>query len=114
MSDTHMNRSEMTQESTGIQTAPVSAFDGADDLFSRSAIHTFRLLRWAVALPILGAIAAVCAFVLPASVTLYVLTAEVALLGLAGLTIEFTLYRTERRLVQEREQARDRYQQQHD
>ena len=114
MSDTHMNRSEMTQESTGIQTAPVSAFDGADDLFSRSAIHTFRLLRWAVALPILGAIAAVCAFVLPPSVTLFVLTGEVALLGLAGLIIEFTLYRTEHRLVQEREHARDRYQQQHD
>ena len=77
----------MTEKSTGAHAVPLTAFDGTDDVFSRSALRTFRLLRWAFALPVLGAIAAVCAFVLPASATLFVLTANVAFLGLVGFLV---------------------------
>jgi diguanylate cyclase (GGDEF)-like protein len=93
---------------------PSTAFglDSLDSSFSRPEKHMFRFLRWAVALPIVGAIAAVCAFALPPSITLIVLTAEVSVLGIAGLFVEFTLYRTERKLADEREHARSQYEHQ--
>jgi diguanylate cyclase len=114
MSDSQTTGANMKENSTEIHAVPLTALDGADDVFSRSALRTFRLLRWAVALPVLGAIPAGGAFLLPASATLFVLSAYVAFLGLAGLVVEFTLYRTERRLSEETQEARERYQEQRD
>jgi diguanylate cyclase (GGDEF)-like protein/putative nucleotidyltransferase with HDIG domain len=102
----------MTDDKTGARISPVSSVQSFDEPLPRPETHTFRLLRWTVVLPILGAIAAVCAFVLPSQITLFVLTGEVAILGLAGVIVEFALYRTERKLAKEREHARSQWQRQ--
>jgi diguanylate cyclase (GGDEF)-like protein/putative nucleotidyltransferase with HDIG domain len=100
----------MTDETTGAHPSPDQLARGAADPLPRHEKFAFRLLRWTVALLIIGAIGGVCAFALPAPITFTILTAEVAVFGLAGVIVLLTLYRTERKLTREREQARSQWQ----
>src|SRR6266540_4743409 len=81
----------------------------AEESLSISETRSFRLLRWAVALPVAAAASAVSAFMLPSEIIFSVLTGEVALLGIAGIILEIALYQTERRLAHERKQVRTQW-----
>ncbi|HEV8574847.1 MAG TPA: HD domain-containing phosphohydrolase [Dehalococcoidia bacterium] len=84
---------------------------GVDDTFSKPETRSFRLLRWLVALPVMAA-AAIAVFALPSSMSTTVLGFQVAFLGVAGIVLELTLYRTERRLAHDRETLRSQWQKQ--
>ena len=83
--------------------------ENVEESLSISETRSFRLLRWAVALPVATAATAVSAFVLPSEITFAVLAGELALLGIGGVIAEIALYRTERRLTQERNQVRTQW-----
>src|SRR5438876_10566408 len=83
--------------------------ENAEESLTISETRSFRLLRWAVALPVAAAATAVSAFVLPSEITFAVLAGELALLGIGGVIAEIALYRTERRLTQERNQVRTQW-----
>src|SRR5438132_838180 len=83
--------------------------ENVEESLSISETRSFRLLRWAVALPVAAAATAVSAFVLPSEITFAVLAGELALLGIGGVIAEIALYRTERRLTHERKQVRTQW-----
>jgi len=83
--------------------------ENAEESLSISETRSFRLLRWAVALPVAAVASVVSAFVLPEEITFAVLAGELALLGVAGIIVEIALYRTERRLTHERKQVRTQW-----
>ncbi len=93
----------------GGQPSEEPAAENAEESLSISETRSFRLLRWAVALPVAAAASAVSAFMLPSEIIFAVLTGEVALLGIAGIIVEIALYRTERRLTHERKQVRTQW-----
>ncbi len=99
---------EMTEINPGEPLAGPALREGADESFPKRRTRSFRLHRWIVALPIVGAAAAVSTLFLPAAVTPAVLLGEVALVGLTGIIVELTLYRAER----EGEQVRTQWQHQ--
>src|SRR5439155_1642696 len=83
--------------------------ENAEESLTISETRSFRLLRWAVALPVAAVASVVSAFVLPEEITFAVLAGELALLGVAGIIVEIALYRTERRLTHERKQVRTQW-----
>ena len=102
----------MTKMETGPSFQGRLMLESGEELLSKAEARSFKLLRRAVALPVVAAAFVVSAILLPRDLAFVVLTAEVALLGIAGIVAEFTLYRTERRLGQERKRVHSQWQQQ--
>src|SRR3989442_8803611 len=90
----------------GRQPSEEPAGENAEESLSISETRSFRLLRWAVALPVAAAASAGSAVMLPSELIFPVLTGEAALFGIAGIIVGIALYRTRRRLPHERKQVR--------
>ncbi len=88
------------------------ARQGNPTLDSPSA-GAFKFLRWTVAGVVVAASSAAAAIFLPFNVTLIVLTVEVFGLLVAGMLVEFMLYKTERELLDERDEMKTLWQQEH-
>jgi diguanylate cyclase (GGDEF)-like protein len=99
---------KMRDEQAADDLSPAFGANNGEEPLPKHATLAFRLLRWTIAVLIISSITA-SAFVLPASASLQISMVETAVLGVAGLTMEFLLYRTERRLTQERERARKQW-----
>ncbi len=104
-----MKWGKMSNEEAAQPIAAEAVIESAEESFARPETRPFRLLRWIVALPVTATAAAASTLFLPSAATMVVLVAVVALLGLAGIIVELALYRTERRLAQEREQVRTQW-----